>query len=659
MYGNTGKIARIDLSKQSYTVEDTGPYFEEYLGGRALNHVLLFRDVDVAKVGPFDPENEIIFGSGPLCGTTWPSSGRLQATFIAPLSYSGWGDSNVGGAVGPELKFAGWDTVVIKGKADKPIYIYIEDDKIEFKPADYLWGKGIDECTRILHKEYVGSEVLLIGPAGETLSRYANIRTHRTSSLGRCGGGAVMGSKKLKGLVIRGSKGVKIFDPNKFLDLSLKCQQDLMDPDFGPAHSMTYKIMSKYGVPGCTRLIGSSGMTPIKNWNECGFWDDDGELTEMMGDKWWQRQDACYTCPVHCHGAYKIEDEKFGCFSGGPEYETTVALGHKCLEPRGKAVLKLNAMCNDFGLDTVEAGNMFSTLMEWYERGIIDKKFTDGIPMTWGNGEGMMELLEKIAKREGCGDKLAEGPYWVGKELGDEAMKSVYHQKGMCATGCETRSTIGAMLQFAVSPRGSHHLSGLPTAEWVNIPAVAVHVTGFKEAGDPRSYHPEAKAKLVQFYENLFEIPDSLGICKFNFGHLGYWHDRPEDVDKMFDYLTQAVYYATGKKFTKEEMLEIGERAYQIERATIVMRGIRREDDMPNWKCLHEECPGEHPAGPVPLPPIDEKKFAKILDKYYEVRGWTKEGIPTRKRLEELDLKEVADAMEKQGLIAGKPGKES
>ena len=653
MYGNTGKLLRVDLSKGTYVTEDTTPYFKQYIGGRAMNHILLFRDIDVAKVKPFDAKNEIIFSSGPLGGTTWPSSGRFQATFIAPLPYSGWGDSNVGGAIGPQLKFAGWDGVVISGKADKPTYIYIEDDKIEFKPAKDLWGKGIDETTNILHKRHLGSEVLLIGPAGENLIRYACIRTHRTASMGRTGGGAVMGSKNLKGLVVKGSKGVKLFDPNKFLELSYKCQQDLMDPDFGPVHSLTYAIMSKYGVPGLTRLIGQTGMTPAKNWNQCGIWQDDVELTEMMADKWWSRQDACYTCPVHCHGAYRVEDPQFSCFSGGPEYETTVALGHKCLEPRGKAVLKLNAMCNDLGFDTVEAGNMFSTLMEWYEKGIIDAKFTDGIPMTWGNGEGMIELLEKTAKKEGCGEKLALGPYWLGKELGEEALKCVYHQKGMCATGVETRATIGAMLQFALSPRGSHHLSGLPTAEWVNIPAVAVHTTGFEEAGDPRSYHPEAKARLVQFYENLFEIPDSLGICKFNFGHLGYWHDKPEDMEKMWDYLTQGIYYATGTKFSKEELLEIGERAYQIERATIVMRGIKREDDMPNWKCLEEECPGDHPAGPVPLPPIDKKKYDKILDKYYQLRGWTKEGIPTRKKLEKLDLKEVADALAKKKLISG------
>jgi len=653
MYGFTGKLLRIDLSTRSYTTEDTSSYFKNYLGGRALNHIILFQDIDVAKVSPFDPVNEIILGAGPLCGTTWPCAGRLQATFVSPLSYSGWGDSNVGGAIGPELKCAGWDTVVIRGKAARPTYIYIEDDRIELRPAKDIWGKGVDECIRVLHERHRGAQALVIGPAGEKLVRFASVRTQRANSLGRGGGGAVMGSKNLKGLVIKGSKGVAVFDAKNFLELSLKCQQDLMDPHFGKLHSQSYRIMSKYGTPGFTRLIGQRGMTPLKNWNQCGVWSGDTELTEMMGDKWWVRQDACASCPIHCLGAYRGEDIPSLC-SGGPGYDSIVSLGHNCLEPRGKVVLKLHALCNDLGLDPVELGNTFSNLMEWYDKGIIDETFTDGVPMRWGNGEGMIELVTKIALRKGCGDTLADGPYRVGKALGEEALKCVYHQKGMCSPGFETRSAIGAMLSLALSPRGAHQLTGLPTAEWMESPSVARYITGFKEAGDLLSYHPEAKARLVQFYENFFELPDSLGICKFPFGNFGYWHDRPKDLEKMWSYLTKALYYVTGIKFTKEKLLEIGERAYQIERAAIVMRGITREDDLPNWKCLHKECPGEHAVGPTPLPPIDQVKYEKILDHYYHLRGWTPEGIPTRKRLKEFGLHEVADALEKMVVGAGK-----
>lgn len=647
MHGNTGKLLRINLSKGSWEAESSIPYFNQYLGGRALNHILLFRDVDVARVSPYDAKNEIIFGTGPLCGTTWPCAGRMQATFIAPLPYSGWGDSNIGGAIGPELKFAGWDNLLIMGRADKPTYIYIENENVEFRSAKDLWGKGVNECTRILHKKHHGSQVLLIGPAGENQVRFASVRTQRTSSLGRCGGGAVMGSKNLKGLVIKGTQGVRIFDPENFLDLSMKCQNDLTDPNFGTLHSQSHAIMSKYGTPGFTKIFAQNGMTPLKNWSQCGVWAGDAELTEMMGDKWWGKQDACYACPVHCLGAYQVNDPDCPSLSGGPGYDSIISLGRNCLEPRAKIVLKLNAICNDLGLDPIELGNTFSTLMEWYEKGIIDDRFTDGVPMQWGNGEGMIKLATKIALRKGCGDNLAEGPYRLGKELGKEALQCVYHQKGMCSTGLENRAAVGLALSSALSPRGSHHLSGLPTTELLNSPSVATHLTGFKEAGNIHSYHPEAKARLVHFYENFFEIPDSMGICKFPFGHLGYWHDRPKDMNNMWDYLTKSIYYATGTKFTKDELLEIGERAYQIERAVIVLRGIRRKDDMPNWKTLNEECPGEHPTGPVPLPSIDQGKYEKILDRYYKLRGWTSEGIPTKKKLAQLNLKDVSDTLEK------------
>lgn len=645
-YGNMGTILRLDLSTSGIVKEDANKYYKDFLGGRALNHYLLFKDVDVAKVQPFDPENEIIFGVGPLGGTPFPSGGRFQATFIAPMPYSGWGDANSGGAVGPEIKYCGYDAVVVKGKASKPVYIFIEDDRIEFLPADDLWGKGTIETAEILLKRHGEAQVLLIGPAGENLVRYANIRTKLTNSLGRGGGGAVMGSKNLKALVFKGSQPVKLFDPEKFLEVAQKAHLGLMDPEIGGPHGMTFQAMSKYGTPGVARLIGSTGMTPIKNWQECGIWEKDTEIDgKYINETWGVKREACFGCPVHCHAVYQTEG-KHGVRGGGPEYETTCAIGHKCLLADGELVLKLNHMCNDLGFDTVEAGNMFSTLMEWYDRGLIDEKFTDGVPMNWGNGEGMIDILPKIALREGCGDLLAEGPYWVAKTLDEEAMNYVFHQKGICATGVETRATIGAMLSHALAPRGSHHLSGLPTAEWVNIPEISKHVTGYLEAGELLSYHPQAKSILVKFYEDLFEVVDSLGLCKFNFGHLAYWHNTVEDLDKMWEYLTKAIYYATGIEYTKDDLMTIGDRAYQIERAAVVMRGIRRKDDYPNWRCLNEECPGDHPLNPIPLPRIDYEKYDLLLSEYYRLRGWTQEGIPKRETLEALGIKDVADRLE-------------
>ena len=648
MHGFSGKLLRVDLTKGSCTADDLGSYFKNYLGGRALNHMLLFRSADVATVAPFEPANPLVLGAGPLCGTTWPCSARLQATFISPLAYSGWGDSNVGGGVGPELRHAGWDAVVITGRAAQPVYLHIEDDRVELKPARDIWGKGANESIGRLLARHSGAQVLVIGPAGEKLVRFASVRTSRSSSLGRCGGGAVMGSKNLKGLVIQGSRGVAVHDPKNFLALSLQCRNDLMDPRFGPLHSRSYQIMSHSGTPGFIRWFGRMGMTPMKNWTRCGIWTEDRDLTEITGSAARERQDACSACPVHCLGAYRPRDPSDSC-SGGPGYDAVVSLGHNCLEHRGKVVVALNALCNDLGLDPVEAGNIFSNLMEWHEKGIVDESFTDGVRMQWGNGEGMMELLPKIAMRKGCGERLAEGSYRVGKGLGTEALNCVYHQKGMCSSGIETRPAVGAMLSMALSPRGAHPLSGLPTAEWMGSPAVARKITGFREAADPLSYHPEAKARLVEFYENFFELPDALGICKYSFGHYGYWHDRPQDMERMWQYVTGALRYATGMRFTRDELLAIGERAYQIERAVIVLRGITREDDLPNWKCLNQGCVREDAVASPPVPPVNREKYEKVLDRYYRLRGWNKEGVPAFKRLQELGLREVAHALKTKG----------
>jgi aldehyde:ferredoxin oxidoreductase len=648
VYGNMGTILRVDLTTGKVEREESTKYNEKWLGGRCLAHYLLFNEVDVARTEPLSPANKVYIGTGPLSGTTFPSSGRTHATYLSPMNYSGWGDSNCGGHFGPALKRCGYDMVVISGRAEKPCYLYIENDEIRIESADGIWGKGtIDTQAELIQRHGEPTKLLCIGQAGENLIRFANVRTETTNSMGRCGMGAVFGSKNLKAVVAKGSKAVKLFKPKEYYKVTKQLRDELMDPNFGKIHGMSYKVMANWGTPGITNMIGATGMVPIRNWQRCGIDPKFDRLVHSWNTDHGTRREACFACPVHCHAAYAVKDGKYPTRGGGPEYETTTALGHKCDIADDKAVLKLNAMCNDYGLDTVETGAMFSTLMELMERRIIDKEYIDGIDMQFGNADACVEMMPKIVFRKGCGNAMAEGPYRVAKRLGPEALKSVYHQKGMCATGVETRATIGSMLQFAVSPRGSHHLNGLPTAEWVNIPALAIKVSGHKEAGDVRSYHPMGKAKLVQYYENMFFMSDSLGICKFNFGHLGYWHDSPEALDHMYDLICKSIYYATGIQYTTEGLFKIFERSNQIERATIVMRGIRRKDDQPNWKCLNESCPGQHPIGPIPLPPIDGKKYNKILDAYYDQRGWDSDGIPKARHLKKLGLDFVAIKMKK------------
>ena len=649
VYGNMGKILHVDLTRHTYKVEDATKYYKDWLGGRALSNYLLFKNVDVAKVDPLSPDNVMVISTGALSGTVFPSSGRTQAVFISPFNTSGWGASNCGGHFGPALKYSGYDALILKGKSPKPVYLYIENDKIEFVSAKGLWGRGcIDTQAMLLNKHGVDAKLLCIGQAGENLIPFSNVRTELTNSMGRTGAGAVFGSKNLKAVVAMGTKPIRIYKPKEFFKLSKEVRDKVMDPHYGKIHSLTYKLLAAYGVPGVTNLIASTGMTPIRNWQRCGIDPKFNELVTEWFDKWGQRREGCFTCPVHCHATYAVNDGKYPCRGGGPEYETTTAFGHKCDVTDARAVLKLNSMCNDYGLDTVSTGAMFSTLMDLRERGIIDKKWTDGVDLKFGNGDAMVELMPKLVFRKGCGKLLAKGAYHIAKDIGPEAVKSVYQVKGMCATGVEIRSTTGSALQFCVSPRGMHHLSGLPTAEWVNWPPVAIYTTGYKEAGDIRSYHPQAKAKLVRYYENLFFMSDSVGLCKFTYGHLGWWHDSAEAFKYMLSSIRKGIYYATGIKYTQKELFHIYEKAYQIERATIALRGIRRKDDMPPYKARTETCPGEHPFGPKPLPPIDMVKFNKMLDAYYKERGWDrKTGIPKPKHLESLGLKEVADKLRK------------
>lgn len=649
VYGNMGKILRVNLTTGRHEVEDATPYYKKWLGGRCLSHYFLAKEVNVAKTDPLSPQNMILISTGLLGGTTFPSSGRTHATFLSPHNTSGWGDANCGGHFGPSLKRCGYDMLILTGKSPKPVMLHLENDTIKLIPATNLWGKGCNDTqAEILNKYGEEAKILCIGPAGENLITFANVRTEQTNSMGRCGLGAVFGSKNLKALVAKGSKPVRLFKPKEFFKTTKVLRDQIIDPDYGKVHSLTYKIMSSHGVPGVTNLIAQTGMTPIRNWQKCGIDPKFDKLVTHWFDKWGTRRESCFGCPVHCHASYAVTSGKYPNRGGGPEYETTTAFGHKCDVTDEQVVLKLNTMCNDYGLDTVETGALFSTLMELRERKIINKKFTDGIDLVFGNGDAMVELMPKIVFGMGCGKALRMGPYRLALNLGKKSMESVYHQKGMCATGVETRSTIGSMLQFAVSARGSHHLNGLPTAEWVNVPAMSVHVSGHKEAGDIRSYHPEGKAKLVQYYENLFFMSDSLGICKFNFGHLGYWHDKPENLEYMYNMVLKSIYYASGIKYTKEELFKIFEKSNQIERSTIAMRGIRRQDDQPNHKCLTQSCPGEHPVGPVPLPPIDGKKYNKILDTYYKIRGWDrKTGIPKLRHLKNLDLDWLAAKQQK------------
>lgn len=631
--GWTGTILRIDLTKREIIREETADYTRDYLGGRGINHAILFREVS-PDVKAFDSENRLIFGTGPLSGTLMPCSGRTQVTFKSPYP-SGLGDSNVGGHWGPELKFAGYDHLIIQGRSGKPTYIWIDDDKVEFRDASHIWGKDRYEAEEIVRKE-IGDEdirIMSIGPGGENLVWFANIMNGLTNSAGRTGGGAVMGSKKLKLIAVRGTKGVKVAYPEKLMELSDYITSTIKK-------DLAYKLASEIGTPGIFDFVSTIGMLPRKNWRECGIWEKQEAIHGRSLVKYYQvSRSACFNCFIHCHCLYRVKQGKYkGVIGGGPEYETLCALGNKCLCDDMPALLYLNTLCNQYGLDTVSTGNIIALLMDLYDRKLISKKDTDGIAMVWGDTEAMITMVHKIGKSEGVGKKLAVDSLEFAKILGKGAEKLVMNHKGLTPTGVEVRSAMGAALSHCLSPRGSHHLSGIPTSDWVPNPEVAERVCGYKEGADTMSYHPQAKARSVKYYEDLFIIVDSLGICKFAFGHSPYWHASRGQIDEMEKCLVDSIEVVTGEKFLWDELIGIADRVITTDRVFINNHGMSRKDDQPCWRDSTEECPGEHPVGLSPLPPIDNEKFGKMLDTYYELRGWDNDGKPTRSTLKKLRI---------------------
>jgi aldehyde:ferredoxin oxidoreductase len=541
----------------------------------------------------------------------------------------------MGGHWGPELKFAGYDQVIIQGAAAKPTYIWIDDDTVEIRDASHIWGKDRYEAEEIVREE-IGDDdirIMSIGPGGEKLVWFANIMNDLTNSAGRTGGGAVMGSKKLKLIAVRGTKGVKVADPDKAMELSDYITSFVMkDPG--------YQLVADRGTPNLFDFVGMLGMAPRKNWQECGMWDKQEAIHGRTIEKDYQvSRSACFNCFIHCHCLYRVkEGEHEGVIGGGPEYETLCALGNKCLCADLPAILHMNTLCNKYGLDTVSTGNNIALLMDLYERKIITKKDTDGIAMAWGDTKAMEAIIHKIARGEGIGKKLAVDSFEFARKLGRGAEKRVMGHKGLTITGVEVRSSIGAALSHCLSPRGSHHLSGIPTVEWVPNPEIAERICGHPEGADTMSYHPQAKARSVKYYEDLFTIVDSLGVCKFTFGHSPFWHGSKEGIDAMEQCIVDCIEAVTGEKYSWEELMVIADRVYNIERVSINNQGMTRKDDEPSFRDSTEECPGEHPVGLSPLPPIDKKKFDKMLDAYYDLRGWDKEGRPTESTLERLGI---------------------
>jgi len=634
MYGWAGTILRVDLSSGKIEKE---PLSEElrhnYLGGRGINSRILYDEVKPG-IDPLGPENRLIFGAGLLTGTL-TASGRFTVTAKSPITNI-LGDGNAGGHFAPELKYAGYDHIVFTGKADKPVYLWIDDDRVELRDAGHLWGKTTDVTDRMI-KEEIGDpniHIAYIGPGGENLVRFACVMANLHCAAGRTGMGAVMGSKNLKAVAVRGTKGIKVAQPEIFRRLALDSQRRMMQ-------NKLYYSNSVYGTTAITAGGNKFGMLAVRNARQTGEFSRIDEIShETLKEKYGITMKACFGCIHHCHTWFEVKEGPYaGERSVGMEYGAIAPWGPLCDNSYAPSLIKLNNLCNQYGLDVSNCGEMVAAAMDWYDLGLITKQDTEGIELEWGNYEAEIEMCHKIAKREGFGDVLAEGPLAAAKKVGKGAERCLSTSKGMLYTMDDSRYSKAFQLGKAVSTRGSDHLRGVGLFH--RPPSMTQDEMARKIGPEARvSDSYQDKAMAVYYSQGIATIADALEICK---GHTE-WAGQEINLKDTADFVSAA----TGMKVDEADMREIADRIWTVERAFGVREGITRKDDI----LVGRERNEPEPSGPYKGQAHDQEKWDKMLDEYYDLVGWDKKtGAPTRAKLEELGLKDIADELESMGKL--------
>ena len=634
MYGWAGKVLRVDLSGGRIEKEPLSDYLRlNFIGGRGINSRLLYDEVE-AGIDPLGPENRLIVGVSPLSGTGLVISGRCHATAKSPLTGI-LGDSNAGGHFGPELKWAGYDEIIFEGVSERPVYLWIDDDRVELRDAGHLWGKTISETYKIIREELGDPRIRVaaIGPAGENLVKYASIMTDYGNAFGKTGIGTVMGSKRLKAIAVRGTKGVAIARPEAFKLLTKELIERIKK-------CVTYPNFSRYGTMPYLYYYNKIGVSVALNAQRVG---DIAEIETYNVEKmkeYFTHTEACFGCPIHCKHRFEIRKGPFAGEKGhGTEFCIMSAHGPSCGNYDVAALLKINQICNEYGICGDTSGVVLAAAFEWYQRGIIDREDTEGIELEWGNHEAQIAMLHKIIRREGFGDLLAEGSAAAARKIGKGAERYITHAKGNDVDQVDIRSLKGCALSDAVSSRGADPQRGWPSPEVVAKPLpprVAKQVYGFDKGLDPDSY--EEKGISVNFFSSICTLCDALGICKFG----TKWSGSAIGFEEMAQLLSAA----TGVEMDEKGLMDAAARINNVERAFLVREGIGRKDDIIHGRAMEEPVPD----GPNKGKRLDRAMFEKMLDEYYEVVGWDKEtGVPTRATLESLGLKDIADDLERMG----------
>jgi aldehyde:ferredoxin oxidoreductase len=617
MFAYAGKILRVDLTTGKVSTEQLSEAMaKSYVGGIGLGIRLL---MDNSKPGtdPFSPDNPLIFVTGPLSGTMGPTAGNGYAVVSKSPATGGVGEAKAHGFFGPDLKRAGYDAVIIKGKADKLSYLWIDDDNVKVMNAEHMTGKSPYETDMEIREElgdyYV--RVSAIGMAGEKLSRIACIINDEFRAIGRTGLGAVMGSKNLKAVAVRGTKDVNVANLEGFKEF-VKLIHERMK---GPA-TKKYKTL---GTPENVLVLNSLAALATRNWTNATFEGAERVSGEYLNEHYVKKIVGCATCGMRCDHIAVVPEGPYQGATSRLEFECLWSMGPLCGVDRLDAIIEAMQIVNEYGMDGISIGVVVAFAMDLYEHGIITKEQTDGIELNFGNAEALIAIIHKIGKREGwLGNALAEGVARAAEIIGGDAPKYACHIKGLELPGYDLRTLKTAALGFSVSFRGSCHLRN-----GAYSPDVKGKVNRFKiEAG---------RGKMITDESKMYNVIDSLIVCKFS---RGTYYDGWKDL---------ATYYtlATGIPMTPEEMALAGDRIENLARLFNIRegKGTRKFDTLP-WKIENCPVPDEGPAKGVV---VSEEEFQVGLDDYYASRGWSVNGVPTVAKLDEVGLGDLAYIAEK------------
>nr|MDO8133596.1 aldehyde ferredoxin oxidoreductase family protein [Candidatus Njordarchaeum guaymaensis] len=612
--GYAGQILHVDLSKQKITktpLEES--VAKAYVGGRGIAARIIYDEVD-PKVGAFDPDNRLVFMTGPLTGTTVPSSGRYEVCAKSPAS-DAWGDANSGGYFGPELKWAGFDGIVFQGKAPKPVYLSVHDGEAEIKSAEHIWGKDAYETEDILHHELGDNKVrtACCGPAGERLVRFAAVMNDKHRAAGRCGLGAVMGSKKLKAIATRGTRKPPLANEEGLRKQSLEAIKMVKESPITPA-------LSAYGSSGGLIMLVGVGDTPIKNWSKGEFANAEKVSGGALTETYLKRKYACYNCQIACGRWVKVTEEPYACEGGGPEYETCASLGTNCLNENLAALCKANDLCNRLGLDTISAGSVIAFAMECYEKGLITKKDCGGIELKWGDSNATIEMIKKIAYRIDIGDILAEGVRRASRRIGKGSDQFAVQVKGLEVAMHDPRYNKSLAVTYAVGATGGRHTEG-QSLEMGQSPVP--DVPSLSEPVDAASEDRKAALSAAAIDFNM--IVDALGMCTY-----------ATSTGFSAGQLASLLNAATGWRITVDDLLKAGERIANLTRAFNIRHGLTARDDVLPNRLMQPQTEGGNQGQSI-------QNFQSLVKEYYTLRKWDPAtGKPTKEKLAELGLKKEA-----------------